>query len=128
MERSGIVILNFDFMNKEDQILKGLETLTGRFDGLEGRFDKLERKVDAGFAASEEKFDFLAHRLFAVEEKVDKCATSDRVNVLEGKMIHMFDQQGVILQRLDQERFFTYERIKRVEDDVSTIKHQLKIA
>jgi hypothetical protein len=38
------------------------------------------------------------------------------------------DQQGQILQRLDQERLFTLERIKRIEADVEQMKVVLKIA
>lgn len=78
----------------------------------------LNKRVTDGFAAADEKFDFLAMRLLAVEEKVEKCATNDRVNKLEAKMLFMFDQQGVILQRLDQERVFNEQRIKRIEEKI----------
>ena len=46
-----------------------------------------------------------------------------------------FDKQLVILQRLDQERVFTQEWIRRIEEEVKThsqelsrVKLQLKIA
>lgn len=39
-----------------------------------------------------------------------------------------FDHQGAILRRLDQERLFTMEHIKRIEAEVDRIKAHLHLA
>lgn len=56
-------------------------------------------------------------------------------NRIDTKLIHfkdeiltVLDKQTVILQRLDQERVFTNERIHTLERDVQQIKVRLAIA
>ena len=43
-------------------------------------------------------------------------------------MMTQLDKHSVILDRLDQERVFTIDRVKRIEDDVEKIKLELKLA
>ncbi|MFH0951907.1 MAG: hypothetical protein V1838_01825 [Patescibacteria group bacterium] len=38
------------------------------------------------------------------------------------------DGMATILVRLDQERLFTIERVRRIEDDVTMVKKHLKLA
>lgn len=56
-----------------------------------------------------------------IKEKVGKIDLID--NVLEGQ-----DKMITILSRLDQERIFNTERIKRLEEDARKIKLQLQMA
>ncbi len=60
-------------------------------------------------------------RLDRIEHKLDSLVSRDEFN---GKM----DKMLVILERLDQERVFTSEWIKRIENDVERIKQHLHIA
>ncbi|PJA46432.1 hypothetical protein CO174_00255 [Candidatus Uhrbacteria bacterium CG_4_9_14_3_um_filter_50_9] len=55
--------------------------------------------------------------------KVELASKPSREEVMSS-----LDAQGVILQRLDQERLFTLERIKRIEADVDQMKVMLDIA
>ncbi|NQV90570.1 hypothetical protein HQ487_04165 [Candidatus Uhrbacteria bacterium] len=57
------------------------------------------------------------------EIKSDLASKPSKDEVLGG-----FDEQQVVLQRLDQERIFTLERIKRIEADVEHMKKILQIA
>lgn len=63
-----------------------------------------------------------------MSEKLSQVATKQQVADLGDRMSTQFDQQSVILQRLDQERVFTLERVKQLETEVENIKLQLKIA
>lgn len=44
------------------------------------------------------------------------------------EVIDRFDEVITILKRLDQERVFTIEWIRRIESDVSMVKRHLKLA
>ena len=70
----------------------------------------------------------IIQKLVEIDVKIDALATNERVNTLEERMAKNHDDQLVILQRLDQERIFTLERIKRIEADVEQLKLQLQIA
>lgn len=47
----------------------------------------------------------------------EQMATKDELQVLREEMIHRFDEQTVILQRLDQERLADHQRISRLEEN-----------
>jgi len=65
--------------------------------------------------------EFLVHRLDDLEEKLDKkFVTKDEFHT-------RMDEAVTILKRLDQERVFAVEWIRRIESDVNRIKGQLKI-
>ena len=59
-------------------------------------------------------------RLDQIEERVEKTLTLD--DYLKGQ-----DKILAVLQRLDQERVFTSEWIRRIESDVERVKKELKI-
>jgi hypothetical protein len=79
------------------------------------------------------------------EEKLDKLIQKsiehdDRFDRIEENMFtkHEFrefsqknqtdnDAMMVILKRLDEERYFTTERVRRIEEDVAVIKRELHI-
>ena len=76
--------------------------------------------------------DKIIEKLVEMDQKIDwlheHTATKEELSALEGRLSITLDQQGVILQRLDQERIFTLERIKRIEADVDKMKVVLHIA
>ncbi|MBI2550882.1 hypothetical protein HYV73_00865 [Candidatus Uhrbacteria bacterium] len=44
------------------------------------------------------------------------------------RIVDTLDKQSTILNRLDQERLFAFEPVRRLEEDVNQIKLQLHIA
>lgn len=72
--------------------------------------------------------DLIITKLVELGEAVGKLASNGRVDHLERQILDHFDEQMTILLRLDQERLFTIERVKRLEVDVERIKLRLQIA
>lgn len=69
--------------------------------------------------------DKIIKKLIELEERVDACATNERVDRLEERIMNVLDGHTVILQRLDQERVFTNERIGRIETDIGFLKKSI---
>lgn len=72
--------------------------------------------------------DLIIQKLIELDEKVGNLATQASLKQLDERITNALDQQMVILQRLDQERVFTIEWIRRIEKDVERIKVHLKLA
>ena len=70
--------------------------------------------------------DKIIEKLLEMSEKIDKLPSKEEFDSLKETVVTRFDQQGQILERLDQERLFTLERIKRIEADVQTLKTALQ--
>jgi hypothetical protein len=84
---------------------------------LEKRFVSQEH-FDASIAGLEDKFiskEYFDQTMNGVGSRFDEVMTK-------------MDGIATILQRLDQERVFTVEWIRRIESDVSRVKHHLKLA
>lgn len=73
-----------------------------------------EERFDASMANIDARFD-------RVERRIDNCVTKDEFH-------SRMDEVVTILRRLDQERVFTTEWIRRIESDVDRVKKQLKLA
>ena len=56
--------------------------------------------------------DKVLQKLIEMESALRGVATTQQLKTLEGRITTDMDKQLVILQRLDQERLFTMERIK----------------
>lgn len=56
-----------------------------------------------------------------------KFVTKEEFHGRMDDMMTKMDGMAVILQRLDQERLFTVEWIRRIESDVSMVKKHLKL-
>lgn len=72
--------------------------------------------------------DKIIDTLVEIKSELKTLASKDDLQTLRNDMIQMFDDQAVILRRLDQERFFTSEHIRRIEEDVSMLKRHLHLA
>ena len=72
--------------------------------------------------------DKVLQKLIEMESALRGVATTQQLKTLEGRITTDMDKQLVILQRLDQERLFTIERVKRIEEDVERIKLRLQLA
>lgn len=75
--------------------------------------------------------DKIIQKLIEMDQKIDEIKADMVIKTellaLENRLNTTLDAQGVILQRLDQERLFTMERIKRIELDVEHMKQVLHI-
>ncbi len=71
--------------------------------------------------------DKIIEKLVEMKEQMKSLATKDDLQILEHRVIQMFDNQSEILKRLDQERFFTSEHIRRIEADVEMLKRHLHL-
>ncbi|MBP9749035.1 hypothetical protein KBD18_02395 [Patescibacteria group bacterium] len=70
----------------------------------------------------------VVQKLIELDEKVETMATQKSIDHLSSFVSKALDDQLVILQRLDQERVFTTERVKRIETELEQVKLQLKLA
>lgn len=73
-----------------------------------------EEKITAKLVETDEYFEVLDDKIDGLTGKVDKLTNG-------------MDKAMVILQRLDQERIFAAEWVRRIERDVEKIKQQLHI-
>ena len=71
--------------------------------------------------------DKIIETLIEMNAKFDTMQANLNSKPSREEMLSGFDQQQVVLQRLDQERLFTLERIKRIEADVANMKQVLHI-
>lgn len=77
--------------------------------------DMHEDKVIQNLVDLNEKVGSLSERMDSHDKKFDQILT-------------ILDRQGVILERLDQERVFTNQRIERLETSVEQLQTQLRPA
>ena len=72
--------------------------------------------------------DLVINKLIEIDQKLGSYATNARVDALEQRILQNQDEMLVILKRLDEERHFTVEWVRRIEADVDRIKTHLQIA
>lgn len=72
--------------------------------------------------------DKIIQKLIEMDKKMDGLSTKKELGEFRAEVLDIFDKQGVILQRLDQERLFTIEWVKRIEADITKIKQHLQLA
>lgn len=77
---------------------------------------------------TQEHFDQKIETLVTKEHFNASFAALDKKFVTKDEFHTRMDEVVIILKRLDQERVFTVEWIRRIEGDVSRIKHHLKLA
>ncbi len=76
---------------------------------------------------NDQKFDRIINELIDIKTdiKVNMVTKAEFTN-FRAQVLTTLDQHTLMLQRLDQERLFTYERIKRIEDDLADKTKDLK--
>lgn len=101
-----------------------LSTLNEKFDSMTEKVVLLSGKVDTilEVGATQDQIHAIEIRLDGIEKSLENTATKTELNEFKDEVLTTLDQQGVILQRLDQEHLFTLERIKRIERDVEVLK------
>lgn len=70
----------------------------------------------------------IIQKLLEHDEKLKEIHKRLDQTLTKSEFLEQFDKAMVILQRLDQERVFTIERIKRLEAEVDRIKLRLNIS
>lgn len=70
----------------------------------------------------------IIEKLIEIDQKVDelKAEVATKTDLREVQTV--LESQGQILRRLDQERLFMSEHVKRIETDVEQVKEVLHIA
>jgi len=66
--------------------------------------------------------DRVAFQVIENSEKIEKLVTKDEFNEKMGQVMNTLDKVMVIVQRIDQERMFTTEWIRRIDTDVEVLK------
>lgn len=113
-------------LSEHDVIFKRIEK---RFDNADMKFDQIDKRfeqVDKKFEQVDKRFEQVDKHFEQLEEKFDNYHNEN---------MERFDNILGILTRLDQERYFTVERVNRLEIDleahgkeIKNIKKVLKIA
>jgi chromosome segregation ATPase len=96
------------------QNTKGIKLLDGRMDKLEGRMDKLDGRMDK----LEKTTNNLSIEVLKQNDKIENMVTKKEFSEFKNETMTRFDQMMVILNRLDQERYFSFEKVKRLENEV----------
>jgi len=70
----------------------------------------------------------IIQKLIELDEKIDKLPSQEYADVRFDDVMSTLDAHTQMLECLDQERLFTIERVKRIEDDVKRLKVHSKLA
>lgn len=68
--------------------------------------------------------DKIVKKLLEHDERFDQV--DQKISLLDDKMNTRLDQILVIVQRLDQERLFTFEIVKRMQHDIEAQQKEMK--
>lgn len=68
--------------------------------------------------------DKIVKKLLEHDERFDQV--DQKISLLDDKMNTRLDQILVIVQRLDQERLFTFEIVKRMQNDIEAQQKEMK--
>lgn len=79
--------------------------------------EKLEKKVDK-----------IATEVIRHTEVIKGLVTKKEFTDFKHENFSRLDKMMTILTRLDQERMFTFERVRRLEEEVNKIKSHLSIS
>ena len=88
------------------------------------RLDSIDQKMGA-FDSTQNR---VVLKLIEIDEKLDSKVSHDEFQQFRNVMLTNFDEQTVILKRLDEERVFAHERTNRIEDDVGRVKKHLHLS
>mgnify|MGYP001586246352 CR=1 FL=1 len=68
--------------------------------------------------------DKIINKLIEMDAKMDSFATKETLHELEDRMLTHFDEQSVILKRLDEDRYMTKARIDRHEVRIEALEER----
>ncbi len=71
--------------------------------------------------------DKIIEKLLEHDEKFEQMATKTDLLASEHRVMGVLDEIMVIIKRLDEERYFTAEWIRRVEEDLKQTRHTVEL-
>ena len=122
-------------IDKVDKRIDNAEnTLGRRIDKVERtlgeRIDKVDKNLGERITGVEktlgERIDKVAIQVVKNSEAISNMVTRDEFNEFREEMVSGQEKMITILTRLDQERIFTTEWIKRIETDVDKNKKEIE--
>lgn len=98
----------------EDKIIAKLSEHDKILEKIDKRFEQVDKRLEK----HDVYFDKIFAKLVEHDQRFEEMATKVELNALRYEIMHSQDQMMVILNRLDQERFFSFDRLKQVESRV----------
>ena len=94
--------------------------------------DKIARVMELGFKKSDRRFEDLSEQVSALAETISFGFDSSekRFQKIENNLVEVreiLEAHTTILKRLDEERIFTLNYVKRLENEIEKIKVHLNI-
>ncbi|OGD56782.1 hypothetical protein A2V71_01520 [Candidatus Berkelbacteria bacterium RBG_13_40_8] len=93
-----------------ETIIKKLNDFDKSFDKVDKRFDKNDER----FVKNDRKMDILIKKSLFVDDRF--FTVSQEIKKSKDEILTVFDKVMVIIQRLDQERVFTFAAVKRLQE------------
>jgi len=104
-------------MNQEATANEKLDRILIKIVNVETRLEQ---------TATSQQFNTILNKLLDMDARLDQTVSNQKFDEFRDKVFTILDQQSAILQRLDQERVFTYEWIKRIENDLAEKEREIK--
>ena len=99
------------------------------------KIDNVEKNLSKKIDANSKRLDRVTFQVIENKEAIDRMVTKNEFNEFKDEVLSGQDKMMTILTKLDQERMFTHEWIKRVElegkenkQDIKVIKQKLAIS
>lgn len=111
---------------------KQFEAIIKKLNNFDKRFSKNSKSIDKHFDLNDQKIDILIKKFLTVDDRF--FAVSQEIKESKDEILTVLDKTMVIIQRLDQERVFTYAAVKRLQEqqenqqkEITKIKQVLNI-
>ena len=117
MEKQNLVTKE-DLKNTEEKLTKKIEENTRKLDEHTRKLDEHTRLIEE----NSRKIDNVALKVIENTEAIEDI----RKNMVTKEIYNTLDEMMVILKKLDQERIFTTEWIRRIEGEVETHTREIK--
>jgi hypothetical protein len=115
---------------KEGRIIVEKGTLEGKVDKIALEVSKNSKVIEGHTKALEghtKAIEGIALEVSKNTEAIEGLVTKEEFAEFKNENFTRLDKTLAILTRLDQERLFTFERVKRIEEEIEKIKAHLAI-
>jgi len=113
----------------EDKILQKLDQQDKKFEVIIGKLVEHDMKFEQQsqkLAQHDQKFEAIIGKLVEHDEKLDNMVPRDEFHEFKAETTRRLEEIITIIKRLDQERVFLAEWIKRIEDRVARAEKQVE--